>query len=323
VSDQTLFIVMVFIVGFLMSQAFVRPLMGTGRKARRRLRERISDLSQDPDGAQHVSLVRDRYLRELSPLARALLRLPGMDGLQTLIQQAGSERPPHRVLIVSVATGIAGGMVAGNFLGWGLGALLLGLISAALPIMQLRNQRTKRLAKFEEQLPDALTVAARALRAGLPFGEALQLVSGEMHDPIAKEFGIVFTEVNYGGDVRGALLGMLERVPSVAVMAMVTSVLIQRETGGNLAEVLEKLAAVVRERFRFQRTIRTLSAEGRLSGWILALLPFFMAGVISVINPDYIPMLTQDPTGRTIIMYAFGLMLVGILWLRRIVRVDV
>ncbi len=322
-SDQTLFIIAVFVIGFLMSQAFVRPLMGTGSKARRRLRARINDLSTDPEGAQHVSLVRDRYLRELSPLERALLRLPGMDGLETLIQQAGSEQRPVRVLILSIVTGIAAGMAAGTFLGWGPGAILLGLLGTALPVIQLRQKRAKRLARFEEQLPDALTVAARALRAGLPFSEALQLVSGEMPEPVGKEFGIVFTEVNYGGDVRGALLGMLERVPSVAVMAMVTSVLIQRETGGNLAEVLEKLASVVRERFRFQRSVRTLSAEGRTSAWILISLPFVMVGAISLINPDYLPMLTEDPGGRKIIMFAFGFLVFGVLWLRRIVRVDV
>jgi tight adherence protein B len=321
-SDQTLFILMVFVVGFLMAQAFVRPLMGTGRAARRRLRERIRDLSADATGTQHVSLVRDHYFRDLSPLARALMRLPGIDGLQALLEQAGSRKPPHRVLFLTAASGVAAGMAAGQVLGWGLASLLFGALGTTLPFLQLKIQRGKRLARFEEQLPDALTVAARSLRAGLPFGEALNLVAREMPEPIGPEFSIVFTEVNYGGDLRAALLGMLERVPSVAVMAMVTSVLIQRETGGNLAEVLDKLAAVVRERFRFLRTLRTLSAEGRMSAWILSLLPFFMAGAISAINPDYLPMLTQDPTGRKLIMFAFGLLVVGILWLRRIARVD-
>jgi tight adherence protein B len=143
-----------------------------------------------------------------------------------------------------------------------------------------------------------------------------------MKEPAGKEFGIVFTEINYGGDARSALLGLLERVPSVAVMAMVTSVLIQRETGGNLAEVLDKLSGVVRERFRFQRSVRTLSADGRLSGWIMTLLPFFMAGLLTAINPDYIPMMTQDPTGRKLVMGAFGL-LIAASWLRRIVNIDV
>jgi tight adherence protein B len=323
VSDQSIFIAMIFVIGFVMSQAFVRPLMGSSSQARRKLRERIRDLSADAGGERHVSLVRERYLKDLSPLELRLLRLPGMDALQTLIDQAGSSQLPHRLLLTSLSYAVAAGVAAGYVLGWGLGALLIGAFAGALPILLLKRKRTQRLARFEEQLPDALTVAARALRAGLPFNEALNLVSQEMPEPAGKEFGIVFTEINYGGDARAALLGLLERVPSVAVMAMVTSVLIQRETGGNLAEVLDKLSEIVRQRFRFQRSVRTLSAEGRLGAWILSLLPFALAGILSVISPDFLPMLTQDATGRKIIMVAFGLIVVGILWLRRIVNIDV
>lgn len=322
-SDQTVFILMVFLIAFLMSSAFVQPLMGTGRSARRRLRERISDLSGDSTGAAHASVIRERYLRDLSPLARALMRLPGMDGLQGLIEQAGSNQRPDRVLLMAAMTGGAAAMAGSILLGWGAGAILIGIIGATAPLLQLRRQRAKRLAKFEEQLPDALTVISRALRSGLPFTEALNLVSQEMQEPISKEFGIVFNEINYGGDVRSALLSMMGRVPSVAVMGMTTSVMIQRETGGNLAEVLDKLSSVVRERFRFQRAVRTLSAEGRLTAWSLALLPFFMAGAMSALDPDWMALLTKDPTGRQLILYAFGLLLVGILWLRRIVKIDV
>lgn len=322
-SDQTIFIAMIFAIGFLLAQSFVRPLMGSSRDAQRKLRERIRNLSADPAGERHVSLVRDRYLKDLSPLERGLLRLPGMGGLQALIDQAGSSQLPHRLVLTSLALAVAAGGLAGALFGWGLGALLIGALAGAAPILLLRHKRAQRLARFEEQLPDALTVAARALRAGLPFNEALNLVSQEMHEPAAKEFGIVFTEINYGGDARAALLGLLERVPSVAVMAMVTTVLIQRETGGNLAEVLDKLAEMVRQRFRFQRSVRTLSAEGRLGAWILSLLPFVLAGILAVIAPDFLPMLTQDPLGRQLIMAAFGLIIVGILWLRRIVNIDV
>jgi tight adherence protein B len=217
----------------------------------------------------------------------------------------------------------AAGACAGYLLGFGLGSLLMAALAGAVPILRLKRRRAKRLARFEEQLPDALTVAARALRAGLPFNEAIKLVSQEVKEPVGTEFGIVFSEINYGGDARTALLGLQERVPSVTVMAMVTSVLIQRETGGNLAELLDNLSDVLRKRFRFQRSVRTLSSEGRTTAWILSLLPFVLAAVISLINPDFLPMLTEDPAGRKLVMMAFGLMTVGILWLSRIVRIDV
>jgi tight adherence protein B len=322
-SDQGIFIAMVFIVGFLMMQGFVAPLMGTSARSRQRLRERIRSLSNDAAGEQHLSLVRERYLKDLAPWERQLLKLPGMERLQSLVEQAGGRLPAQRVALLCVAAAAGTAVAAGLTLGWGLGTLLLAALGGAAPILWLRRRRAVRLRLFEEQLPDALTVIARALRAGLPFTEALSLVSREMKEPAAKEFGIVFHEINYGGDSRGALLGLLERVPSVAVMAMVTSVLIQRETGGNLAEVLDKLSGVVRERFRFQRSVRTLSAEGRLAGWILSLLPFFMAGLLSMLAPDFIPMLTEDPAGRKLIMISFGMIVVGILWLRHIVKIDV
>ena len=322
-SDHSIFLAMIFVIGFLMTQAFVAPMMGSGRRARQRLRERIRNLSPDPQAGRHVSLVRERYLKDLSPLELRLLRLPGMEGLQTLIEQAGSNQLPDRLVLISLALAAAVGVIAGLTFGWGLGALLMAGLAGAAPITLLRRKRAQRLARFEEQLPDALTVAARALRAGLPFTEALNLVSQEMKEPAAKEFGIVFTEINYGGDARSALLGLLERVPSVTVMAMVTSVLIQRETGGNLAELLDKLSGLVRQRFRFQRTVRTLTAEGRMSAWILSLLPFALAGALTWVDPNFIPLLTEDPTGRKLVMAAFGLMVVGILWMRRIVKIDV
>jgi tight adherence protein B len=322
-SDQTIFILMIFFIGFLMTQAFVAPLMGSSRKARRRLRERIRDLSTDQDAQRHVSLVRDRYLKELSPLELKLLSLPGMDDLQRLIDQAGSSQLPHRLVLTGLVTAIAAGVAAGLMLGWGLGAALIGVTAGAMPFLLLRRKRAQRLARFEEQLPDALTVASRALRAGMPFNEAINLVAQEIREPAGKEFGIVFTEINYGGDVRAALLGLLERVPSVAVMATVTSVLVQRETGGNLAELLDKLADVVRKRFRFQRTVRTLSADGRLSAWIMALIPFVIAAAMTVTMPGFLNLLIDDPAGPKLIMLALAFMTAGILWMQQIVRIDV
>ena len=129
--------------------------------------------------------------------------------------------------------------------------------------------------------------------------------------------------MNYGGDTRSALLNLLERVPSVSMMALVTSVLIQRETGGNLAEVLEKISAVIRARFRFARKVRTLSAEGRLSAWILALQPFALIVMLQVMNPKYLPMLIDDPLGQQLIMGALVVAFFGLLWIRRIIHIQV
>lgn len=321
-SDQTIVIGMVFIAAFLLMQSFLVPAFGENRQAQKRLKKRLRAISSEAQVASEVSLVRSKYLRELSPLERALERLPGMQRLEQLIEQAGKETPAYRVVLTALLLGGVAGGVGFVLLPLPIAALL-GLGGTAFPFMRLLRLRSQRLARFEEQLPDALIVMARALRAGHPFSDAMHLVAEEMADPVAGEFRTTFMEINYGGDVRGALLGMLRRVQSVTVMIFVTSVLIQKETGGNLAELLDGLASVVRDRFRFHRKVKTLSAQGRMAAWILSLLPFVLAGVLTVVSPNFIPMLTQDPIGRQLVVAAFVMIVIGILWMRKIVRIEV
>jgi tight adherence protein B len=192
-----------------------------------------------------------------------------------------------------------------------------------LPFFRISIQRSKRITRFEEQLPDALDVMVRALKAGHPFSGTLQLVSEEMNDPIAKEFGITFADINYGLDVKQSFMNLLERMPNMTLMTLVTAVVVQRETGGNLAETLSKISAVIRGRFRFSRRVKTLSAEGRMSAWILAMIPFLLFIVIMLTTPSYMPILMQEPAGRKIIAVSFTLQVIGILWLRRVIRIEV
>jgi tight adherence protein B len=163
----------------------------------------------------------------------------------------------------------------------------------------------------------------RALMAGHPFNATLKLVAEDMEDPVAREFDLAFADINYGNDVRRAMLGLLSRVPSVTVMALVTSVLVQKETGGNLAEILGQIAKVIRGRFRFQRRVRTLSAEGRMSAWVLAMVPLTLFGAMWIMNPNYLPLLLENPTGRQIAIGAVIWSGIGVLIIRKIIRIDV
>lgn len=321
-SDEVIVIGMVAIAAFLLMQSFLVPAFGENRKTRKRLKKRLNSMKGDQRPGQ-VSLVRRKYLRELSPLERALEALPGMANIERLVEQAGKETPAYRIVLLSVCLGGMVGVVGAYLLPLPAMGVLVGLLVASIPFVQLRIARNRRLIKFEEQLPDALVIMARALRAGHPFSDAMHLVADEMAEPLAGEFRITFMEINYGGEVRTAMQGLLERVESVTVMVFVTSVLIQKETGGNLAELLDGLAKVIRDRFRFHRNVRTLSAQGRMAAWILSLLPFGLAGVLSITSPDFIPMLTENPTGRQLVLVAFVLIVIGILWMRRVVRIDV
>lgn len=321
-AEHWLFLLMVSLAVFFLATALIVPAFGTEAQVARRLRSRIDGVLDTIDPAA-VSLLREKYLRALSPLERRMEGLPGMERLAQLIEQAGREIPAYRVVLLAMGLAIVAGLAVWLGTSQPLFSLPASAVAFALPLLKLRQERARRLARFEEQLPEALDMITRALRAGHPFTETLKLVSEEMEDPIAKELGATFADINYGVSVKNGFLSLLRRVPSVSLMAVVTAVLVQRETGGNMAEILEKIAAVVRGRFRFQRRVRTLSAEGRLSAWILTLVPFALAALLAVTSPDYLPMLTKEPLGQKLIAVSFTCITIGIFWMRRIIRIDV
>lgn len=318
-----IFLAMVFTAVFLLSQGLVVPAFGDSSKTRRLLKERLGQIDAASDQGSIASLLRDKYLRRLSPLERWAESLPGMESLAQLIEQAGKTMPAYRLILMSVALGALGGIGGWIFSRTLLVALACTAAGLAGPYVKMLRNRKQRIEKFEEQLPDAIDSMKRALRAGHPFSAALKLVSEDMDDPVAREFELTFADINYGNDLRRAMLGLLQRMPSITVMALVTSVLVQKETGGNLAEILQQISSVIRSRFRFQRRVRTLSAEGRLSAWILALVPFVLFVVISISTPTYLPVLLEDPIGRKLVTVGFILGMVGILWIRRVIRIDV
>jgi tight adherence protein B len=318
-----LFLGLVFLAVFLLTQGMTVPVFGEAGKMRKRLLARLSSVGTGSARADFGSLLREKYLRELSPVERGLETLPGMARLAQALEQSGSDTPAYRIFLLSIVFAVLAGLFAWTITRLPLFALGLGTVGFSLPYIKIVRDRTRRLAKFEEQFPEALDVIKRALKAGHPFTQALKLVAEDMDDPIGHEFDLVFSAINYGGDLRTALLGLLERVPSVSVMAMVTAVLVQKETGGNLAETFERITAVIRGRFKLHRRVRTLSAEGRLSAWILAFVPIVLFVVISFTTPTYLPELFKTQLGKNLLVAAICLGVVGILWIRRIIRIQV
>jgi len=176
---------------------------------------------------------------------------------------------------------------------------------------------------MEQQLPDALDLISRALKAGHALPSGLQMTGEEMADPIGGEFRIVHDEINYGVAVPTALMNLATRVPSTDMRYFVIAVLIQRETGGNLTELLRNISTLIRERLKLLGKVRVLSAEGRMSAWILGALPFVVGGVINVINPKFMSVLWTDPMGLKMIYGALVMMTLGALWMRKIIRIRV
>ncbi|OOG82874.1 secretion system protein [Pseudomonas sp. A25(2017)] len=318
-----MFLGMVFIAVFLLSQGVVVPVFGEAGRMRKRIRGRLHVLEKANHLPNMQTVLRQKYLTRLSPLEARLEQLPFMANLTQLIEQAGHEYRAYRVMLLGLALGVAAGALVLMVSPIWWMALLAAFAVTWVPVLKILRDRNKRFAAFEEGLPDALDAMCRALRAGHPFNETLRLVAEEHKGPVAQEFGMTFSDINYGNDVRRAMLGLLERMPSMTVMMLVTSILIHRETGGNLTEVLERLSRLIRGRFRFQRKIRTLSAEGRMSAWVLVAIPFVLAIAIVLTSPSYMPVLINDPIGHKLIIGAFCAMLIGIFWIRKIIRIQV
>ncbi len=321
-SDMvTLFVGLVFLTVLVASQILVLPTLGTSRADSRKLKQRLEGVIL-AHGDSDASIIKAKYLKRLGPVERSLERFPGMGALKTLLDQSGKQQMAYRfaLMLLLLAAGIAS--IVWLYSHQPIFTLGAFIFAAALPIVWLKKQRTKRLDKFEEQLPEALQMMSRALRTGYPFVECMKIVSTEMSEPISQEFGMTYEEINYGRDIEVAFALMIERVPSLSLIAMSTAIIIQRETGGNLAEVLLKISAVLSGRFKLQRRIKTLSADGIFSAWILLLLPMALFAILNLMGPDYFKPVYDSPD-RMMYLYVFmGLELVAAFWIRLIITID-
>ena len=250
-------------------------------------------------------------------------RTPAFVDLELLMQQSGAKWTMEVFLLASVGLSLA--FAVSTLMATRLwpAALAAGVLGALLPYMRVRSLRTKRLNGFEAQLPEAIDLLGRAIRAGHPLSSGLKMVADETQEPIAGEFRRAFEEQRFGLPFEDAVLAMADRVTLVDVRILVTAILIQREVGGNLAEVLDNLASVIRARFVIRRQLRTYTAQGRMSGYVLAALPIAVAAIIFLLNPNYMMVLFTEPIGKLMVGVASVMQLMGFLWIRNIVNIDI
>jgi tight adherence protein B len=272
---------------------------------------------------EEVSILKSRMLSESPAVERLLLQVPRVRQLDRLLEQSGLTWSVAELLGVMLLAAAAGAVVALYFGMTFFLILIAAVMLGALPVAYVFNARAKRMVKIEESLPDALDLIGRALRAGHAFPTAVKMVSDELNDPIGGEFRTLFDEVNYGVSMHTALLNLAARIPVTDLRYFVIAVLIQRETGGNLAELLDNIAAIIRARLKLFGQVRVLSTEGRLSAWILTLLPIIVAIVMNFVNPAFISVLWKDPMGLRLVGGAVLLMIFGIFWMWRIVKIHV
>jgi tight adherence protein B len=305
------------IVGGYMAVSSLPGLMKQ-RQLDRRLRE-VSAPTAQPINADSVVLKAnpDALLDRMTAGTR------GGAWLAHLIEQSGVRTTPGQVILVSIG--------AAGVLGF-VGALLIrpswvAIITAALgliaPVMVLKRKRSVRLRKFEEMFPEALDLLSRAVKAGHAFQTAMNMAAEELPDPVGPEFRKTFDQQNFGLPLRDALDAMAVRIPIIDVKFFVTAVLIQRETGGNLSEILDNLSHVVRERFKVLRQVRVHTAHGRFTGWVLLALPATLALVMAYINPEHMQLLFRESMGRTMLMVAIVMQTIGYFWIKRVIKIEV
>lgn len=318
------FVLLIFVATAFAVEALWRWWFSTQSQAARRFSQRIKAMGGAPaQSAFRISLLKQRRLSDSNDLDNFLRKIPVAQTLDTQLQQAGSAINVSRLLAYCGA-----GMGVGFLLGlavsesW-LTALAMAMIGALIPFVILSQQRARRLQQIQQQLPEVADLIARSLRAGHALPATMQMVAEEMPEPIAGEFRQVADEINFGLGLHAAMQHLSQRIPIDDLRFLVVAVLIQRDTGGNLAELMQNMSYLIRERLKLLGQVNALSAEGRLSGWILFLMPIAMALLLSVVNPDYLFRLVDDPIGRVAMGVALVQMLLGGLWMRTIVQLRV
>jgi len=288
-----------------------------------RIAKRLQAISAAGGSGQAATLAKQRLLAKTPELQSLLLSLPRVHLLDRLLLQSGSNLSVAAFLGISILMALLGAAIA-VFLAMPLFFLVvLAIALGSLPLILTINAKNKRMRVIEAQLPDALDLMGRAMRAGHAFPSALRMVGNEMSEPIASEFRLVFEEINYGISTQEALTNLSVRVPSTDLSYFVIAVLIQHETGGNLSELLSNISGIIRERLKLMGTVRVLSAEGKLSAWILTLLPFILGATLQVVNPGFLSVLWTDPLGIRLSLVALGMMLLGIYAMSRIIKIRV
>ncbi|MDP3210461.1 type II secretion system F family protein [Methylotenera sp.] len=293
----------------------------TGPEAKR-IEKRLQAMSAGAN-QKSASLVKQRMLAQTPGVERLLLLIPRVHQLDRLILQSGIRFSVLQFLGLMLLAVFGGLLIAYMLRLPVLMMIAAGAVGGILPLLYLQGSKHNRMNVVEEQLPNALDLLGRAMMAGHAFPSGLQMVGSEMPDPIASEFRIVFDEINYGISTQEALMNLTTRVPSTDLSYFVIAVLIQRETGGNLAELLSNISQLIRARLKLMGTVRVLSAEGRLSAWILTLLPFVLGLVLHLMNPEFLSVLWTDPMGQKMVAVALLMMVIGIFSMWRIIKIRV
>jgi tight adherence protein B len=290
------------------------------RRQREALRQLRAFTNEEMDEGGVLSLRDGELPRWLRPLAA---RVPAFQDLDLMMEQGGMKGHLPLFLMASIGLPVGLGLATLAITRFWPAALLAAVIGGAIPYAVVRRRRNKRMYAFEEQLPDAIDLLGRAIRAGHPLSAGMKMVADETQEPVSGEFRRTHEENRFGLPFEDALLAMADRVSLIDVRILTTAILIQREVGGNLAEVLDNLSNIIRVRFTIRRQLRVYTAQGRFSGYVLGALPIAVCLAIYSLNPSYVKLLFTDPLGKLLVLTAVIFQIAGFLWIRKIVNIEI
>jgi len=302
------------------SIALVVELLQERKRQREALRQLRAFTNDEPDEQGILRLSGHELPRWFRPIAA---RVPAFQDIELMMEQAGMNGHVPMFLLSSIGISVGLGFAVLALTRWWPVAVLAAFLGGLGPYMVVRFKRNKRIGAFEEMLPEAIDLLGRAIRAGHPLSAGMKMVADETREPIQGEFRRTHEEHRFGLPFEDALLAMADRVSLIDVRILTTAILIQREVGGNLAEVLDNLANVIRVRFNIRRQLRVYTAQGRFSGYVLAALPIAVGLAIYSINPPYISLLFTDPLGKLLVLIAVVFQIIGYLWIRKIVNIEI
>ena len=314
-------VVFLFVAGGVFAVFYAVTHLPEARK-RKALELRLHEVSR-PDDPPDQKLVMQHQGSSLPGVDKLLGRTGAGSRLSALIEQSGVKTTPGAIVMSSVICGVVAAIVTQLFIRMPIVMLVTGPLGASFPMLFLLQRRSSRMRAFEEQFTDALDLVSRAIRAGHSFQAAIGMAADELREPVGPEFKKVFDQQNFGLPLKDALNALAERVPLVDVKFFVTAVAIQRDTGGNLAEILDNLSHVVRERFKILRQVRVHTAHGRITGFVLLGLPAFLAVALTAINREHMRPLFEEPIGRSLIVATIVMQLFGFVWIRKVIKIEV
>jgi tight adherence protein B len=302
-------------------------LIETGREVKRRtdFKRQLRGVTTASDPLQRGpdSLFRDNKISEIQWLEPILQALPQTSDLRLLLEQANIAWSAGTFLALTIGMAFASGASIYVLTGSIIYFIVAAAIGSMGPLMYVRRKKRRRIEAFEEGFPEAIDLLARSIRAGHAFATGLKVVAEEAQEPVSTEFRHVFEEQKFGLPLEESLLGLADRIDLVDIRIFVTAILVQRDVGGNLAEILDKISYTIRERFMIQRQIRVYTAQGRMTGYLLAVLPIIMGFLIWMLNAEYMSILFTEPIGRLLIAGALVLQVIGFLVIRRIVDIEI